>query len=165
MQFNLNTTIKAYQKLSPSLLVNYVQEAPTDGKVYGRKDRQWVKLYPDNIMVLYGTTKYSTISLDMMESFKVVNNLDYKDQTFNLKLETLDDGSCEGEYIWFCASVPISSIIQTNVGLPIDYEKQEDTLQLDDNTLIYCYRTSTPLLPDIWQFTITLDACCSEGNN
>ena len=77
----LKTTLRAYKKVSPSILEdyvkkedlettleNYVTEAPTDGKIYGRKDKAWIALKEaaalSENMVFYGSNNQLQIDTE-----------------------------------------------------------------------------------------------------
>lgn len=82
---NLKATIKAYQKISPSILgnyvtkdnlseelSNYVTEAPVDSNVYARKDKAWVEIdtrfADNNTYLIYGYNKSDIMTYELMQN-------------------------------------------------------------------------------------------------
>lgn len=41
---DLTVTLRVTPEISPSILSNYVQEAPKDDKAYGRENGEWVEV-------------------------------------------------------------------------------------------------------------------------
>lgn len=171
MKLDLKTTITAYPKISPSLLAGYVKEVDQspEGVTWARQYGKWVQIRPAEIKFLYGTTDTLSITSAYLENFKSVPNLKYQDQSIDIEVETAKpgvNGAVGGSIVWFCASVPISLITQTDIGKwPIDYIPQIGVITMPDNTQYYCYRTTTPLLPNRWKFTVTFDVDVAEGGS
>ena len=80
---NLKATIKAYQKISPSILnnyvtkndlseelSNYVTEAPVDSNVYARKDKAWVEIdarfADNNAYLIYGSNTSAILTSELL---------------------------------------------------------------------------------------------------
>ena len=167
---NVKTTITAYPKIFPDVLFNYVTEAPADGKTYGRKDRKWVDIRPSHISFFYGTTDtFNLKEEDLLLLTKYTPELEFKDQSINIGVKTsyptIGGDVKGGSVVWFCASVPISTITQRDIGnWPIDYLPQVGVLTLD-GVQYYCYHTSTALVPNDWRFTVTFDVDVIEGGS
>lgn len=159
---NVKTTITAYPTLYSDILTGYVPEAPSDGKTYARKDAKWVEIRPADIHFYYGTTDtYSISAKDFLLFKKYTPDLEFKDQSIDIKVQTYSPteggDTAGGSFIWFCATSPISNITQKDIGnWPIDYQLQDGVITLDNNQY-YCYRTTTALLANIWELTVTFD--------
>ena len=184
MQNNLHTTIKAYVKLSPSVLSNYVEtedlkkqlqdyvkEAPTDGFTYGRRNKEWVELEATavrNVRLRWGTS--------LKETFALVEGQTGSDDITNLEFR--QDIYKEGQdkyiirkslpitsrgYGWVCCSHKILSI-QCDLGGgymgPWDYEPiPEETVTGADGIPYYCYRTVDILSAGYsWELLIEINA-------
>lgn len=161
MKFDLKTTITAYPKVSPSVLAGYVTEAPVDGKTYARKDAQWVEIRPADLMLYYGASKNSVMTVGGLLALER-QKLDYKSQAVNISFASTATQKEGGSYLWFCCSAPIVSILQADVAnICIDYKLVNKIAVARDNntesTIVYCYRTNTPQLPYRWHFTLNID--------
>ncbi len=173
MQNNLVTTIKAYYKLSPdelsnyvrksdlsTELENYVKEAPTDGFTYGRRDKQWVELEASavrNIRLRWGTSRNAVLNNDSIVSLENRKDLDtqyYKegDDVFTY-MPTVSVP--EDSYVWLCCSRKIVGV-KCEIGEgylgPWDYKLVPGADTPDSSTVIgadglpyYCYRTDSML--------------------
>lgn len=166
MQMNLKTTIVAYPKLSPSMLTNYVQEAPIDDNTYARKNGQWVEIIPSDALIITGYSHFNVITAD--NQFKD-NNAGYIFDliNYNQKYIKIDSPSSqvqidipEGDsgYCWFLSTVPLNSINDSSTGWVIDYRKQKNniTTQIDGKEVtLYCYVTDE-LSEYNWKFNLLL---------
>lgn len=176
MQMNLKTTITAYPKLSPSILNNYVAEAPIDGKTYARRNGQWVDILPSDILVLTGYSHFNIITsnpmfdsedTDYIFDLKDIQynslNIATKKETINIEIPKDDHGYC-----WICSTVPLNSItVDFGAGeMTIDYSKQKNNMVVTipsnsgtpfsgEQVTFYCYMTED-LTDNNWKFNLYL---------
>lgn len=142
---NIETGEYTHQKLA-----NEIEEAPSDGNVYGRKDKEWVKLSNNAIQYsfLSGYLDKEEIDISDLDSFEKMSNP--KQNKIERKYVLDKDG-----YIWFVSLKPIDYIAHVG-GLEIDYT-QKDNLTLKysgKEETWYCYRTTYQLLSGTWNFII-----------
>lgn len=180
MQMNLKTTIKAYPKLSPSILNNYVTEAPLDGKTYARRKGQWVDILPSDILILTGYSYFNMLTsseifndedtdyiLDLKNIKYTTLNITTKKEVTNIEIPENDHGYC-----WICSTVPLNSItIDFGTGeMTIDYSKQKNNVVVKipedsgtsfsgEQVSFYCYVTED-LTDNNWRFNLYL-----QGDN
>ena len=183
MHSNLNTTIKAYFKLSPSELDNYVRktdleselgeyvkEAPTDGFTYGRRDKQWVELEASavrNLRLRWGTADKEVLNGDDIVSLEKRADMYQEGKDTYVKILTIP--VVQDSYIWLCCSRKIVGVeCELSEGYmgPWDYQliKGKDTP--DSNTVLgadgvpyYCYRTTDKLSAGhTWTILVTMNA-------
>lgn len=176
MQMNLKTTLRAFPKVSPSILQdyvtkddlnnqlenyptseeltstleNYVTEAPADNNVYGRENKDWVQLEQD----------VKKVSKQLYFGESAENQLDSEQEILNLPgSATIDanastyllnyDQFSQG-YMWIVCTSPLKSIIWGTMGLVADYIEQQAKITGDcasDNITYYCYRIREELTP------------------
>lgn len=133
MQNNLSTTIKAYFKLSPSELDNYVKkvdldtelkdyvkEAPTDGFTYGRRDKQWVELEASavrNTRLRWGTSIkeiFKSYGVPDYEPEDDVTTLPFRADLYQSGKDTyikvLNISVPVDSYVWVCCSHKVINI-------------------------------------------------------
>ena len=170
MQFNLKTTLKAYPKLSPSILENYVtkeqfdatvetlvdydslntilQDFVTDVEVegtniiYGRVKGQWVPVVdiPEQVA---GIVCWGMINSTTLNAQQL---LELSRQNFlnGVNEYSVENTPTENGYFWFASTSPIKCIVADN-GLtyrqPIT-EGSNVTIEYKGQPLtFYCYRT------------------------
>ena len=176
MRFCLNTIVNAYQKVSPSILTEYitkeelekeyVKEAPDDGGVYGRQDKQWVELEPDTvrkIQLYYGDSSKSTFT-----TFADITGLKNHDEIARLSKETAQQAVIkdyvldQANYIWVCCSSKVTSILcfddSLTVGCVYTNSNSEESISGDDGLTYYCYRLESHLIKSHpWNFKIIIE--------
>ena len=161
----LTMTIRAYQKVSPSALSNYitrdqleeelnnyVTEAPEDGKIYARQDKQWSELQKEaqaqDTLLIFGSN--STLTLD-------ANLLDKLDRKYNLgkdpKSFDIDYTMTEQGYFWICTNNELKNIRDGNLGWSADFIKQKNMIEYD-NQFFYCYSITDELIAWNWKFIV-----------
>lgn len=149
--FDLKATLGAYVPVTQSVLANYIPEAPADGLLYGRQDKTWAPLI---FNYLYeGAYNATSIDLDGLKALQFKKPL-ASNQTTATFVGTLATNS----YVWFCSTVAIKSIIDSNTGFGVDYIKQNDTVTIDidgHSFTFYCYRTTNQLIASDWEFIIS----------
>ncbi len=179
MQNNLHTTIKAYVKLSPSVLSNYVEsedlkkqlqdyvkEAPTDGFTYGRRNKEWVELEATavrNVRLRWGTSikEIFTSGSDDITNLEFRQDIYKEGQDKYVLRKSLPVTS--NSYGWICCSHKILSI-QCKLGEgymgPWDSElTPKETVMGADGVPYYCYRTVDKLgSGHSWELLIEIDA-------
>ena len=150
MRTNLTATLEAYEQVSPSILSNYVTEAPNDGLLYGRQNKTWIPVIYNYIYM--GANNLTTITADGLISLESKNLLEDSQTTI-----TLDKTLTASNYIWFCSTKEISSITDANTGFAVDYMEQPGSITIEVNRrtfTFYCYRTTNQLVANSWKFTI-----------
>lgn len=172
MQMNLKTVVTAFPKISPSILNNYVAEAPTDGKTYARKDGQWVDIISNSIILRYGITPFNVLVDNTHNSIKgdeltpnaaaeitslegpFIQSITQKNIDISVKTP-----ACGG-YCWICSSMPLNSIMDKATGWVPDYFKQKDNITEVNSdgttTTYYCYCLKEELIGNE-TFSFTLD--------
>ena len=163
---NLHTTLRAHQKLSPSILKdyvtkdsldekleNYVEEAPVDSKTYARKDEKWVPLKPSTLLtakaLYYGVSDDTQIDDEseiMALEVSEILSPDVKSYTINYTLP-------RNGYLWIVCTEPIKSIKWN--GFIADYEKQRAVIESSSgSTSYYCYRIRDELIAGSQEFSV-----------
>lgn len=176
---NLKTTLKAYPKLSPSILNdyvtkdsldttledyttkeflgttldNYVEEAPVDNKPYARKDESWVPIKDEALSVaktiFYGSNKELQLDNES-EILELQNKITLVAEE---KSYVINYNQTEEGYLWIVCTDPISSIALG--GVMADYEQQIAVIGSNNsNAKYYCYRIRDMLIPNQWIFTV-----------
>lgn len=165
----LKTTLRAYKKVSPSILEdyvkkedlettleNYVTEAPTDGKIYGRKDKAWIALKEavalSENMVFYGSN--NQLQIDTEEEIFNLDN--YATMAAGATSYTVNYNQAENGYLWIVCTAPIKSILWGAMGLIADYVEQQAQIisKADPNISYWCYRIRDELVANQWVFNI-----------
>lgn len=147
MQMNLNTTLKAYPKISPSILKDYVTEAPADGKTYGRKNKQWVPIMDNTILVYFGASTEEIMTSDILE------NLSKKALPTDTNSTGVIIANNEPSYLWLCSTFPVESI--TFLNAVADYTQQEQAVDIMNNEVtytFYCYMIDGLMEPSQYGF-------------
>lgn len=178
---NLKTTLKAYPKLSPSILNdyvtkdsldttledyttkeflgttldNYVEEAPVDNKPYARKDESWVPIKDEALFVaktiFYGSNKELQLDNEA-EILELQNKITLVAEE---KSYVINYNQTEEGYLWIVCTDPISSITLGTMGVMADYEQQIAVIESDNSDAkYYCYRIRDMLIPNQWIFTV-----------
>ena len=131
-------------------LANEIEEAPVDGNVYGRKDKEWVKLSNNALSYSFisGALNKEEISLDDLDAFDKLSNP--KNNKIERKYELKEDS-----YVWFVSLKEIDYIAHAG-GLEIDFTVMP-TLEAKysgEKEVWYCYRTTYQLLSGTWNLII-----------
>lgn len=131
-------------------LASEVEEAPIDGDVYARKDKEWVKLPnpPLSYSFISGALNKEEISLNDLDAFDEFSSP--KNDTIDRKYKLKEDS-----YIWFISLKEIDYIAHAG-GLEIDFTTMP-TLQgkyAGETKRLHCYRTTYQLLAGIWNMII-----------
>lgn len=126
-------------------LANEVEEAPVDGNVYARQDKEWVKLSnpPLSYSFISGALNKEEISLDDLYAFDDLSSP--QNNTIDRKYKLKEDS-----YIWFISLKEIDYIAHAG-GLEIDFTIMP-TLEgkyAGETKRLYCYRTTYQLLTGI----------------
>ena len=176
MQMNLKTKLSAYPKLAPGMMDNYytkeeldekfrgyVEEAPVDDSVYGRGNKEWVRLHPsalDAIMLRWGYNNKAEITAEDILALQYSAVL-----SRNIKADTVEQKASftmnADSYVWFCPTDKIASIeasLDAALNTTCDYIEQEDKVAVEDlGRSFYCYRINEKLIKDhLWQFTLKI---------
>lgn len=142
---NAETGEYSYQKLA-----NEIEEAPADGEVYARKDKEWVKLSKESLSYSFisGALNKEEITLADLDSFDKSSNP--KNNRIERKYELKEDS-----YIWFVSLKEIDYIAHAG-GLEIDYEEKPtiEAKYSGQKETWYCYRTTYQLLSGTWNLII-----------
>lgn len=165
---NLKMTLKAYQKVSPSTLGNYitkddlelilkdyVTEAPADGNTYGRKGKDWTELKDSSIvnpiLLYYGATQTLVVDYTILNQIADQNSitLDGTIQNYTVNINTNINS-----YIWFCSTQPIKRIVDPQTNWACDFIKQKNEVIDQNNNSFYCYRIELMLIPKNWEFIL-----------
>lgn len=112
---NVDTGEYKHQKLA-----NEIEEAPDDGEVYARQNKEWVKLSKEAL-------SYSFIMGALNKEEIELSDIDSLDKSFNPKKNKIERKykSEEDSYVWFCSLKPIDYIAHVG-GLEIDYIQKPD---------------------------------------
>ena len=185
MYFNLKTSLKAYPKISPSILENYVTkdelsqkdyvnhtdlntiladfvrdvEVENDGIIYGRQKGKWVPVVAikeqENGIICWGMNTSQTLTADGLMALN--RQIAIKDVNEYL----VEYIPTVNSYYWFASTIPIRGVIANN-GLeylqPI-IESTPITIEYNGSPLLfYCYRTPKLVaLPGVtYKFKINL---------
>lgn len=142
---NVDTGEYMHQKLD-----NEIDEAPADGEVYGRKDKEWVKLSKEAIA-------YSFISGPLDKEKITIDDIPSLDKSSNPKKQRIERKYVldEDSYIWFVCKDEIDYIAHVG-GLEIDYVKSDDLTETYSGVkeTWHTYRTTYPLVKGTWNFII-----------
>ena len=171
MQFNLKTTMKAFPKLSPSILESYVTKEQFDSKVetlvdydslnlilkdfvtdvetegtdiiYGRVKGQWVPVVdiPEQIA---GIMCWGILNSDTLDAEQLMKQLQRQNFLAGVNEYSVESTPTENGYFWFASTSPIKFIIADN-GLmykqPVT-EGSQITIEYKGKPLtFYSYRT------------------------
>jgi hypothetical protein len=151
MRTNLTATLEAYEQVSPSILSNYVTEAPNDGLLYGRQNKTWIPvMYKPYIYM--GADAVTIMTANELATLEFKNSLE-DTQTSIVFNKTLTAPN----YIWFCSTKEIGSIVDVDTGFEVDYIQQSEPVIIEINRITYtfhCYRTTNQLLDNSWKFMI-----------
>lgn len=166
---NLKTTLRAYAKVSPSILSNYVTRDELDNYVthselevilrqfvregenldpaviYGRKNGEWVPVLsvPDEMtnVLCYGMLPDN----DFIDSAELVqlNRLGIENGCYEYLIEY---EPTKNGYFWFCSTAEIKEIT-ADMGLEykqpvLQQPDKVDVLMGGDKLSFYCYRTN-----------------------
>ena len=142
---NVDTGEYMHQKLA-----NEIEEAPEDGNVYARKDKQWVQLSKEAL-------HYSFLSGPINKEYITLEDLDLFEDSSNPEENKIEKTYVltNDSYIWFVSLKEIEYIAHVG-GLEIDYVRLPDieaTYEEDKETW-HTYRTTYPLVPNNWNFII-----------
>ena len=142
---NVDTGEYRHQKLA-----NEIEEAPDDGEVYARQNKEWVKLSKEAL-------SYSFIMGALNKEEITLSDIDGLDKSFNPKKDKIERKykSEEDSYIWFCSLKPIDYIAHVG-GLEIDYIQKPniEATYSGKKEIWHCYRTTYPLLAGTWNLII-----------
>ena len=131
-------------------LANEIEEAPDDGEVYARQNKEWVKLSKEAL-------SYSFIMGALNKEDIELSDIDGLDKSFNPKKDKFERKytSEEDSYICFCSLEPIDYIAHVG-GLEIDYIQKPDieATYSGKKEIWHCYRTTYPLLAGTWNLII-----------
>ena len=147
-QIEIDTSTGNYKS---ETLYNEIEEAPDDGNLYARKNKEWVKIQDDYLIYSF---RMGGLNKEVI-SFGDIRSLDYYENVEETKIEKSYNLNSDS-YIWFISLTPIE-YIATVGGLEIDYIKQKNNIIVDDTTTYYCYRTTYPLLKGKWNFIIKFE--------
>ena len=170
MQFNLKTTLKAFSKLSPSILENYVTKEQFDATVetlvdydslniilqdfvtdveiegtdtiYGRVKGQWIPVVdiPEQVAGIICWGIINSATLDAQQLL----GLSRQNFLNGVNEYSVENTPTENGYFWFASTSPIKCIVADN-GLmykqPVT-ESSNITIEYKGQPLtFYCYRT------------------------
>lgn len=142
---NVDTGEYKHQKLA-----NEIEEAPDDGEVYARQNKEWVKLSKEAL-------SYSFIMGALNKEEIELSDIDSLDKSFNPKKNKIERKykSEEDSYVWFCSLKPVDYIAHVG-GLEIDYIQKPDieATYSGKKEIWHCYRTTYPLLAGTWNLII-----------
>lgn len=112
---NVDTGEYKHQKLA-----NEIEEAPDDGEVYARQNKEWVKLSKEAL-------SYSFIMGALNKEEIELSDIDSLDKSLNPKKNKIERKykSEEDSYVWFCSLKPVDYIAHVG-GLEIDYIQKPD---------------------------------------
>ena len=144
---NLKTTLEALVEASPTVLDEYVKEAPKDGEVYGRQNGKWVALNSDKLLYVFDTDN-SSVSFDDINKLHPILIEDKTIIPVTLNIENI-----EGEYCYFCSTIEIMKVMSG--GLDADIE-QLSSINLPNGKVLFVYRTTELLISGVWNFTVYL---------
>ena len=177
MEFRLNTTVSAYPKIGPSILTDYVKrdelekgyvkEAPDDGGVYGRQDKQWVELEPGSVKhihLYYGDssklTFTSSADISALKGSQLVARTSAEEpQTAIIKDYVLDKVA----YFWVCCSAKVQSILCFKDSLTVgcvytNSASLDPPIKGEDGLDYHCYRLESSLIKNHpWNFKIIVE--------
>ena len=171
---NLRTTLKAYPKMSPSILSNYVTKDELQEKnyvthselnetlkdfvkevvnpepmaIYGRQNGEWISILslPEVIdsVLCYGTVSDSILNAEELLTLNRFGVAE-KCKEYLIEYEPTKAG-----FFWFCCTDEIAEVIADN-GLKyrLGIIKQPDTLEVimqGKKVNFYCYRTVNKLV-------------------
>lgn len=171
MQFNLKTTLRAFPKLSPSILESYVTKEQFDAKVetlvdydslnlilkdfvtdvktegtdiiYGRVKGQWVPVVdiPEKIA---GIMCWGMLNSTTLDADQLMKQLQRQNFLAGVNEYSVECTPTENSYFWFASTTPIKYIIADN-GLsykqPVT-EGSQITIEYKGQPLtFYSYRT------------------------
>lgn len=177
MSVRLTTKLRAYPKMFPSILEDYVKKIdnPTKDAIYGMRNNEWVEIVPGDISIRYGSSPFCVIVDNTHDTVgntqlipancAVITSLTEMKVPMSLKASTLDiiiDMPKDG-YCWICSSVPLNSINDKATGWVIDYRKQKDNVVMlnedGTETTYFCYVTDLlkgGAAQPQWKFNISL---------
>ena len=131
-------------------LANEIEEAPADGNVYGRKDKEWVQLSKEAL-------SYSFISGPLNKEYITLEDIDSLEKSSNPKKQKIERKYVldSDSYIWFVSLKEIDYIAHVG-GLEIDYVKLPEITATYNGVkdTWYTYRTTYPLLAGTWNLII-----------
>ena len=146
---NVDTGEYTHQKLA-----NEIEEAPADGNVYGRKDKEWVQLSKEAL-------SYSFISGPLNKEYITLEDIDALEKSSNPKKNRIERKYILDidSYIWFVSLKEIDYIAHVG-GLEIDYVKLPEITATYNGVkeTWYTYRTTYPLVANTWNFIIKFKA-------
>ena len=131
----------------------YIKDVIDDGKTYARKDKNWVEIISNVILIYSGFDSHEIIDVDdadYVSALEITDLSNYDEvpidsRTFTFEQELEEDGKC----FWFCSSMPILGM--TSSGLPAAYTKVGE--EKVNGVVFFCYRTD-PLIANNWNFRI-----------
>lgn len=159
MQMNLNTTMKAYPKLSDSVLKdyvtkenlsNYVTDVEVDGIMYGRKDKEWVPIDMafEDIYLYYGVSSKDTLSeVADIKALDSKTKLDSKTTSYELDYDQEVPG-----FLYICMTRKCKNIKW--MGIKWDYAELDPIKEENTPYTYFCYRSTSQLVPNEQMFVI-----------